>query len=232
MQTQSLWRFAVMIDGPAHDLAKLEGDLARAGDAIAAAVGERPVRLGVAIAAEHGTSHDLTHWRSADAAVEVTFAGEDHRAAPDVCAALRPILTPLAATNSIEVMIGRMFPMVPVKPGEMFLSLAFRRDRETTVEQFRDWWFSQHAPIAIPVLGPELLAYDQVHVDQDLTSACASALGAAFVEYDAYDNLTWADAQAYARSTSDIEGMAVVGRDEEGRIDPRSRRFALMRAIG
>jgi hypothetical protein len=231
---QQYWRLAIMFDAPGHGLARLETVLHETRDQIGRAVGDRQWRLGVAISGvdhDDATSHDLTGWRTADGAIEVTFAGEDHRSAMAICQAVRPIVAPLAQAGSIEVMIGRLHAMVPPKAGAVFLSLSFRRYAGTTVEQFRDWWLNRHAGIAIPVLGPELLAYDQVHVDDQLSQAAATALGVDFVAYDAYDNLTWQDAGAYARSTGDPASMVVVAQDEDGRIDNNSRRFALMREI-
>jgi len=122
--------------------------------------------------------------------------------------------------------------MVPVRDGGAFLSLAFRRDPATTSEQFQTWWRYQHAGVAIPVLGPGMLAYDQVHVDFAATEAVARAFGVERVAYDAYDNLTWADFRAFLTSISDPEGMMRVYADEVGRIDNSSRRHAIMRKIG
>ena len=139
----------------------------------------------------------------------------------------------LAEPGSVEVMTGAMHYMVPVREGGVFLSLSFRRGKGTTVEQFRGWWYSQHAPLCIPILGPGLLAYDQVHVDEQASRAAADALGVAFVDNDAYDNLTWSDHASYVQSTTgDPEGMGRIAEDEVGRIDNTTRRHALMREIG
>jgi hypothetical protein len=91
---------------------------------------------------------------------------------------------------------------------------------------------NQHSRIATPVLEPELLAYDQVHVDHAVSQSVAAAFGVPYVEYDAYDNLTWQDRRAFVNScTKDLEGMARIAADEVGRIDNSSRRHALMREI-
>jgi hypothetical protein len=51
-----------------------------------------------------------------------------------------------------------------------------------------------------------------------------------YLEYDAYDNLTWADLLAYQQSSGgNPDGMATVVADEQRRIDDNSRRYALMR---
>jgi hypothetical protein len=82
--------------------------------------------------------------------------------------------------------------------------------------------------MAIPVLGPGLYAYDQVHVDMVVTAQAAAAFGVPAVEYDAYDNLTWADRYGFLDSCSDTAGMAELSRDEIGFIGVGTRRHALM----
>ncbi len=124
-----------------------------------------------------------------------------------------------------------MHHMVPVTDGDAFLSLAFRRYPGTTVEQFRQWWYSQHAPLCIPILGEEMLGYDQVHVDPEMTRKAAEALSVPFVDYDAYDNLTFHSQEGFLKACSDETGMALIAQDEEGRIDNTSRRHALMRRL-
>jgi hypothetical protein len=145
---------------------------------------------------------------------------------------LRPLLAEFADLASVEVMAGPIFSMLPARPGNAFLSLAFRRCPGTTSQQFREWWLQQHSRIAIAALGPGLLAYDQVHVDQAASKSAANALDVPYVEYDAYDNLTWRDHHAFLEScTQDLEGMARIRADEIGRIDDTSRRHSLMREI-
>ena len=81
-------------------------------------------------------------------------------------------------------------------------------------------------------MGPELLAYDQVHVDAAMSRALSQALSIRDAAYDAYDNLTWASSNAFTASCShDPEGMERVVADEVGRIDNDSRRRGMMREI-
>lgn len=218
------WRLAVMLDARGGDVPALEEGLKRVGNSIRAAARAKSVRLGVA-----DLHPDLvTGGCRVDGAVEVTFPEAQLMDLSVFAAELRPLLENLAEPGSIEIMIGPMFSMVPVREGGTFLSLAFRRFPGTTSPQFRDWWFNQHSKIAIPVLGEGLLAYDQVHVDAVASEAAAAAFGVPPVQYDAYDNLTWADRFAFLHSCSDAEGMATIARDEVGRIDDPSRRAALM----
>lgn len=233
---QTHWRLAFMFDAPGGDLARLENDLLGAAGDIRAAARANPARLGVAIRDGQPTTSDQTHdsgsWRSVDGAIEVTLPNGDQHSAPAICQSLRSILAALAEPGSVEVMTGAMHHMVPVRPGGAFLSLAFRRDPATTVAQFRDWWLNQHSKVAIPVLGEELLAYDQVHIDTEASSAAAEALGVPFTDYDAYDNLTYRDQPGFIESIGDVDGMMRIAEDEVGRIDNSTRRYALMREVG
>ena len=222
-----------MFDAPGGDLAVLERGLGTAGDAIRAAARDNPVRIG--IANRHPDLAPLMEtgaakgWRTVDGAIEITIASENIGDMPAIGQSLRMVLGGVAELPSVEIMAGPMYSMVPVQAGNAFLSLAFRRDPRLTSREFREWWLHQHGPIAIPPLGPGLFAYDQVHVAMAETVAVASAFGAALVEYDAYDNLTWADHQAFLlSSSSDPAGMALVSADEAGRIDEGSRRFSIM----
>ena len=229
------WRLAFMFDATGGDMAALEDGLAKAHVAILAASGGNRVRIGVAMhdpeVDEREGAHDVANWRHVDGAIEVSIPNEDRAAMPEICKAMRPILEPLVEPGSLEVMTGPMHHMVPVHEGGAFLSLAFRRYPGTTVEDFRKWWYSQHAPLCIPILGEEMLGYDQVHVDPDMTRKAAEALGVPFVDYDAYDNLTYHSQEGFLISCSDEAGMTLIAQDEEGRIDNTSRRHALMRTI-
>jgi len=232
---QTHWRLAFMFDAVDGDLGRLVAGLRASNVAIRAAAAGHAVRIGTVIPVEddnHGSAaHDADGWRTVDGAIEVTIANGGESAIPDICWSMRPVLEPLAAAGSIQVMAGATHFMVPIRPGNTFLSLAFRRYPGTTVEDFRRWWQFQHGPMAIPVLGEELLAYDQVHVDRAMSAAAAEALGVADFEYDAYDNLTFASRAAFLKACSDLEGMTRIAADEVGRIGNDTRRHALMLEI-
>lgn len=232
---QTHWRLAFMFDAPGGDLAALADSLRAARGRIEAAAGGNRVRTGVAYpdgqpdTSEHAPGGPV--WRTVDGAIEVTIPNGGEGRVPAICEAMRPVLADLAAPGSVEVMTGAMHYMVPVQAGDAFLSLAFRRYPDTTVAQFRDWWLNQHAGVAIPIMRDELLAYDQVHVDTVASQAAAAALGVPFVDYDAYDNLTYRNQEGFFGSVADAEGMARIAEDEIGRIDNTTRRFALMREV-
>ena len=201
---QTHWRLAFMFDALDGDLDRLAAGLAAARGAILTAAAGHGVRFGTVIPVEDDNHGSAAH----ESSVWTTGDG------------------------AIAVMAGATHFMVPIKAGNTFLSLAFRRYPGTSVEQFRTWWHDQHAPLAIPALGEGLLAYDQVHVDREISRAAAEALGVADVEYDAYDNLTFASRAGFLEACSrDPEGMARLAVDEMGRIDDPTRRHALMLEI-
>jgi hypothetical protein len=229
------WRMAFMFDARGGDLGALEQGLARSADAMRRLTGDGHVRIGVADnpdpAARTEADYEVDKWRKVDGAVEITVTANRVGDLAAMSESLREPLTTLVELSSVEVTAGPMFPMVTPRAGNTFLSLAFKRFPGTTSEEFRNWWRFQHAGVAIPVMGPGMLAYDQIHVDHATTAAVARAFGVAPVAYDAYDNLTWADRQGFLTSINDPEGMARVFADEVGRIDNGSRRHALMRRI-
>jgi hypothetical protein len=233
MQTQ--WRLALMFDAPGGDLPRLEERLKHSARAIRTAAAPNPVRIGIAdhhpdLLAATDISDAVSHWRTVDGALEITVPNESADDLPRICRTLRPILADTPDWSRLEAMAGPVYPMVPARNGNAFISLAFRRFPGRTVQQFRDWWRNQHSQIAIPVLRPQLLAYDQVHVERDASRAAADALGVPACDYDAYDNLTWEDRHAFLDScTQDPDGMARIRADEIGNIDDTTRRHSLMR---
>jgi hypothetical protein len=228
------WRLAFMFDAPGRDLAALEDGLLRATGRIRSLAGGAHVRLGVTYEnrdLQGVRGPDEEPKRDVDGALEVTVAAARAPSLPDLARSLCEALDGVVDPASLEVMTGPIFPIVPARDGGAFLSLAFRRYPGTTSEEFRAWWLHQHSAVATPVLGPGLLAYDQVHVDPGASEAVAQAAGVPYVPYDAYDNLTWDDREAFLHSISNDADMARVFADEVGHIDDPSRRHALMRKI-
>lgn len=228
------WRMAFMFDARDGAIGLLEEGLARVAGKIRQLAGDAHVRLGIADPLpdlHDATESSMDNGRKVDGAVEISVCAAHQAKLPEIAAAVGNILQGLAAPSSLEVMAGPYYSMVPVRDGATFLSLAFRRDPATTSAQFQQWWYYQHAAVAIPVLGPGLLAYDQVHVDAVTTQKLSKAIHIPPVHYDAYDNLTWSDSDAFLESISNQADMARVYEDEVGRIDNTSRRHALMRKL-
>lgn len=230
------WRMAFMFDAIGGEANDLERSLIEASPAIAQLAGMADLRIGIvdrspAYGSGNESDYDSTVGRTVDAAIELTFAALALNDVMAVAPALAARIGEMVAPGSMQVMAGPMFAMVPQRDGDTILSLAFSRYPGTTSEQFRDWWRLQHAPLAISVLGPGLLAYDQVHIDRAITEALSAACGLVAYPYDAYDNLTWASPEDFLASITDAEGMAQLYKDEAGRIDNDSRRHAMLRRI-
>ena len=221
-----------MVDAADGDLDTLEKALVDDAAEMRRLIGDASLRLGIVDRSPEYGEGGGSASRTVDAAVEVTLAASRATGLPEVARPLFAVIGSLAEPGSVEVMAGPMFPMVPQRDGGSILSLAFSRYPGTTSQQFRDWWRLQHAPLAIRVLGPGLLAYDQVHVDHVITVALAEACGIAAYPYDAYDNLTWASPSDFLASLTDADGMAELSKDETGRIDNDTRRSAMLRRIG
>ncbi len=229
------WRAAFIFDAPDGDRDALARNLCKVEASLRGAVAHGSVRFGVAehfLSVGEEGSHDYRGWRKNDGAIEVTVAAVDADQLPQNAKALKDVLQPFVDAASVEAMAGPVYFMVPPRRGTTFLSLSFKRDPATTRAEFGRWWFNRHARVAIPVLGPLLLAYDQVHCNDAMTDAVSDTFGVAAVHYDAYDNLTWADWPSFQRSTADPIGGRRIFEDEIGRIDNTTRRHGLMRTLG
>lgn len=226
----SHWRLAFMLDSATGDPAALGRDLAD----MAPWLGEiAPPRAQIRIGAVRAPIAPLPpdpnsprRFETVDAALEITVERAQNDALVELAGrigeALRPIVTRGAA------MTGPMHRMVPPRDGMAILSLAFLRAPGTTTEEFQRWWRYQHAELCIPLMSPELLAYDQVHLDHARSRAVAEAAGFIDRNYDAYDNLTWADAHSQGPSVRDPEIARLILEDEIGHIDHATYRGNLL----
>jgi len=206
--------------------------LERRDDILAVVRGQADIRLGVRC--DPDPLEDVMRERKSagiDAAIELTAPVDRLSALLELSTAVAGVLKDLIDPAETLLMGGTTYRMVPARPGGVFLSLAFRRDPAVTVEQFRAWWRDQHAGLAISLLSPALLGYDQVHVDPDASRAAAIAAGLRYDGFDAYDNLTWASVASFMASVNDAEAQRQLYEDEQGNIDNLSNRAALMRHI-
>ncbi|MCU1463701.1 MAG: hypothetical protein JWO37_3776 [Acidimicrobiales bacterium] len=128
--------------------------------------------------------------------------------------------------------VGRVHPVVAKSEGQVFLSLAFARFPGTSVDEFRSWWLDQHSAVAVRLLGPELLGYEQVHVDRHASQRACSSAAIAYRPFDAYDSLTWGSVQSFLASVAKPGGREEMYADEMGHIDHSTYRGALMGLVG
>ena len=207
----------------------------------------RPRQLGESFGAQVrvGTKHPLdttgdddtidperpTRREPVEGAVEFTV--EEARL-PELSAhasAMGDLLNDIADTDRSIVTVGHMHHIVEPSGGDIFLSLTFKRERGTTLKQLHEWWYNQHPLVVCPLMLPDMLAYDQVHVDHALGDQAAVDAGFAYRCYDSYDNLTWADFDGYVRSVSKPGFMDAIWADEIGHIDHLTYAGALMAVV-
>lgn len=166
-----------------------------------------------------------------EGAVELTFHGTTPAHLADRAGEVATVLDGLIDRDRSALTVGLTRQVLPATDGSIFLALAFARYPGTSVEAFRTWWLTQHAPLATRLLGPHLRAYDQVHVDRVASRAACHAAGIAYQPFDAYDNLAWSSVDDFLRSVSEPGGREEMYEDEEGHIDHSTYRGALMVAI-
>ena len=165
------------------------------------------------------------------AAIEVTMAEAQLQQLAGGAEQLGRLLQPLIDPAQAALTVGITYRILLPRDGAVFLSLSFKRYPDTSIEAFRKWWLEQHSKVAAPLLLPLLLAYDQVHVDHELSCQASARASLPYVPYDAYDNLTWASRQAYIDSVSDPDSMRKIYEDELGHIDHATYRGALMNEL-
>jgi hypothetical protein len=227
------WRLAFMLDSASGDPAALGRDLA----AMAAWFGEiappgAQIRIGAVKAPIAPLPPEVTsprRFETVDAALEITVEAARNDALVELAGRIGEAVRPIATRGA--AMTGPMHRMVPPRDGNAILSLAFQRAPGTTSEEFQRWWRYQHAEVCVPLMTPELLAYDQVHLDHRRSRAVAEAAGMADRNYDAYDNLTWADAQSQGPSVRDPRIMQLILEDEIGHIDHATYRGNLLEHV-
>jgi hypothetical protein len=152
-------------------------------------------------------------------AVEISVAEDEVPALVNHAGAFGQPLAEIAGFGTSVVAAGPVHHIVEPRTGRLFLSAAFRRDASISSDQFHDWWLNRHAPIAVAYLAPQLLAYDQVHVDAELSERASKAAGFAFEQVDAYDNLTWESFEKFVASMNKPGLVDAMLADEQGFID-------------
>jgi hypothetical protein len=154
-----------------------------------------------------------------DGAVEVSVAEQRLDELSARAGELGSVLADLSDTQKSIITLGVMHHVIEPRQGEVFLSLTFRRAPGTTLDQLHEWWLNQHAAIAMSFMLPETLAYDQVHVDHQLSEQASLAAGFAYRRYDSYDNLTWANYGEVFKSIDKPGAAEALYEDEVGHID-------------
>ncbi|WP_165818426.1 EthD domain-containing protein [Frankia canadensis] len=177
------------------------------------------VRIGVRHPEEHSGGNGAGSAEGVEGAAEFSTPADrldDLRAAAGAIGAL---LTDIVDTRNSIVLVGPGYETIEPRAAYTFLSLTFQRVPGTTLEQMRTWWRDQHGPLASGLLAPELLAYDQVHVEPELSELASRDAGFAYRAFDSYDNLTWTDYADFLRSVSKPGTGEALAQDEQGHLD-------------
>jgi hypothetical protein len=189
------------------------------------------LRVGTRHPRDHESAgHGETMPEAIEAAVEVTMSEEKLAGLLALAGRIGELVVDVADTERSIVTVGPMHRIVEPRPGDLFLSLTFQREPGTTLEELHQWWINQHAVVATRLL-PEVLAYDQVHVDHQLSEQASREAGFAYRCYDSYDNVTWANYDEFVQSVSKPGLPETILQDEEGHIGQGTKVGALMSPV-
>jgi hypothetical protein len=193
------------------------------------------IDAGLRVGTRHPRDHELasrrdTSYEPIEAAVEVTMPEDGLAGLLAEAGSIGGLVVDIAHTERSIVTVGPMHRIVEPRPGDVFLSLTFQREPGTTLEELHQWWINQHAVLATRYL-PEVLAYDQVHVDHQLSEQASRDAGFAYRCYDSYDNVTWANYDEFVKSVSKPGVLEVMRQDDDGHIGQNTRVGALMSPV-
>jgi len=115
--------------------------------------------------------------------------------------------------------------------GSVFAAIAARRAPGTTMDQLTEWWLHQHGPLALRIVSPPPLAYEQLHGDADMSRAAARAAGVSETPYDMYDTIGAPTLEEFEQAAGDPAVAAQLFEDEVGHVDHSSFRGAIQRTL-
>ncbi len=225
------WKMAFMLVANGGDLAGLRETLRASRSALE---GTLPVgsalRVGIRPDANTGDGAGRS-FPVTDAAIETTVASIDVPELPAIACAWLKTVASAIDPQICCAMAGQCHEIIEPRQGEVFYSLTFKRDTEIDVADFRRWWLERHGPLASDLLRDDLLGYDQVHVDDQISRQICEAAGFGWLGYDAYDNLTWANLASYLKMADKADAMQALYQDELGHVDHATYKGALLAEI-
>jgi EthD domain len=129
------------------------------------------------------------------------------------------------------VVAGRCYRFLSAEDAPLFLAILGYRDPAITMEQLTQWWLHQHGPLALSIVDPLPLAYEQLHADQDASHAASEAAGLPAPGYDMYDTIAIDSLESLMGSTMNPEVAAQLFEDEVGHVDHSRMRGAIQRTV-
>jgi hypothetical protein len=224
-------KMAFMLVAKSGHLSALRDTLGTSRNALQGALSAgSPLRLGIRPDADTGDGAGR-NFPVTDAAIETTVASTEVHELPAIASAWRKAVALDIDPQFCCAMAGECHEIIEPRPGEVFYSLTFMRNSEIDVADFRRWWLGRHGPLASELLRDDLLGYDQVHVDDQLSRRLCEAAGFDWPGYDAYDNLTWASLASYLKMADKADAMQALYQDELGHIDHSTYKGALLAEI-
>lgn len=215
---------------------ELETAIGEAGAALRARVGAQGfVRLGVRLPDDplsQTMGGDRGELEPVHGVIEVT-APEGVEPA-DAASKVAGVLEPLAAHIHVErsaVVAGRCHRFLSADDAPLFLAILGYRDPAITMDELTDWWLYRHGPLALSIVDPLPLAYEQLHADQAASRAASDASGLPAPGYDMYDTIAIDSLDSLMGSTMNPEVAAQLFEDEVGHVDHARMRGAIQRAI-
>jgi hypothetical protein len=191
-------------------------------------IGVRLPRDPLAAIAEETTGETLG---TVDGAVELTVGEANERTLGRYATEVGRMLHGAIDPSRTVLTVGRVHRITGGRRGSVLLGLAFARHPKKSVSAFRSWWLDQHAKVAVRLLLPELVSYEQVHVDRSLSRRVSEGAGFTYRGFDGYDSLTWETLDAFLRSVAKPGGRDEMYADEAGYIDHTTYLGGLMEIV-
>lgn len=191
------------------------------------------VRLGVRLpddplSAAMGERREL---EPVDAVVEITAA--DRVSPLDTAGTVEGMLDALGESidpQRCAVIAGSCYRFLSAA-GPLFIALAGYRDPAISMDELTEWWLHRHGPLALSIVEPLPLAYEQLHADQDASRAASEASGLPTQGYDMYDTIAIDSLESLEGSVMNPEVAVQLFEDEVGHVDHSRMRGAIQRTV-
>ena len=191
------------------------------------------VRLGVRLPDDplSATMGERRELEPVDAVVEITAAdGVSPLEAAGIVEGMLDVLGGSVDPGRCAVIAGSCYRFLSAD-GPLFIALAGYRDPAISMEQLSVWWRDRHGPLALSIVDPLPLAYEQLHADQEAARAASVACGLPMQGYDMYDTIAIDSLESLSGSVMNPEVAAQLFEDEVGHVDHSRMRGAIQRTL-
>jgi len=143
----------------------------------------------------------------------------------------RDALGPDVDAGRSVVIAGRCYRFLSSDDAPLFLALFGYRDPSITMDELSEWWLHRHGPLALSIVDPLPLAYEQLHADQDASRVASEASGLAAPGYDMFDTIAIDAVESLTGSMMNPEVAARLFEDEVGHVDHSRMHGAIQRTV-